>query len=125
MSNYHQLLNNLETLELQHMKDLFPTHLEWAIHQEFFITDSLLDLTDKEIDYRKKQLIERRMKKENFPYHKGVKNFDFDFQTNLKKAEVMDCCKFRFMGTHDNLLFIGNSGVGKTPLTTAIGIESQ
>lgn len=125
MSNYHQLLNNLETLELQHMKELFPTHLERAIHQELSLTDSLLDLTDKEIDYRKKRLIERRMKKANFPYRKGLKDFDFDFQPKLKKAEVMDCSTLRFMDTHDNLLFIGNSGVGKTHLATAIGIEAS
>lgn len=125
MSSYHQLLNNLETLELQHMKELFPTHLERAIHQELSLTDSLLDLTDKEIEYRKKRLIERRMKKANFPYRKGLKDFDFDFQPKLKKAEVMDCRTLRFMDTHDNLLFIGNSGVGKTHLATAIGIEAS
>ncbi|EPI40271.1 IS21-like element helper ATPase IstB [Enterococcus faecalis] len=125
MSSYHQLLNNLETLELQHMKELFPTHLERAIHQELSLTDSLLDLTDKEIEYRKKRLIERRMKKANFPYRKGLKDFDFDFQPKLKKAEVMDCSTLHFMDTHDNLLFIGNSGVGKTHLATAIGIEAS
>ncbi|MCO5542242.1 IS21-like element helper ATPase IstB [Enterococcus faecalis] len=125
MSSYHQLLNNLETLELQHMKELFPTHLERSIHQELSLTDSLLDLTDKEIEYRKKRLIERRMKKANFPYRKGVKDFDFDLQPKLKKAEVMDCSTLRFMDTHDNLLFIGNSRVGKTHLATAIGIEAS
>ena len=35
----------------------------------------------------------------------------------------MDCSPIRFMNTHDNLLFIGNSRVGKTHLATAIGIE--
>ncbi len=125
MSSYHQLLNNLETLELQHMKELFPTHLERSIHQELSLTDSLLDLTDKEIEYCKKRLIERRMKKANFPYRKGVKDFDFDFQPKLKKAEIMDCSTLRFMDTHDNLLFIGNSGIGKTHLATAIGIEAS
>lgn len=73
-------------LELQHLKELFPTHLERAIHQELSLTDSFLDLTDKEIEYRKKRLIERRMKKAKSPYPKGLKDFDFDFQPKFKKA---------------------------------------
>lgn len=125
MSSYHQLLNNLESLELQHIKDLFPTHLERAIHQELSLTDSLLDLTDKELAFRKKCLIENRMRKANFPYLKELKDFDFDFQPKLKKAEVMDCGTLRFMDTKDNLLFVGNSGVGKTHLATASGIEAS
>lgn len=37
----------------------------------------------------------------------------------------MDCSILRLMDTHDNLLFIGNSEVGKTHLATAIGIEGS
>lgn len=37
----------------------------------------------------------------------------------------MNCSTLRFMDTHDNLLFIGNSGVGKTHPATAIDIESS
>lgn len=124
MSNYHQLLNNLDSLGLLHFKELFPTHLERSIHQELSLTDSLLDLTDKEIDFRRKRDLERRLKRANFPFRKTVKDFDFDFQPKLKKAEVMDLSTLRFMDTRDNLLFIGNSGVGKTHLAIAIGIEA-
>ena len=124
MSNYHKLLNNLEALELNHLKELFPTHLERAIHQELSLTDSLLDLTDKELEYRKKIILEKRLKRANFPFMKGIKDFDFDFQPKLKKTEVMDLITLRFMDTKNNLLFIGNSGVGKTHLATAIGMEA-
>ncbi|MDR2879439.1 MAG: IS21-like element helper ATPase IstB [Fusobacteriales bacterium] len=124
MSNYHKLLNNLESLELYHLKELFPTHLERAIHQELSLTDSLLDLTDKELEYRKKIILDKRLKRANFPFMKGIKDFDFDFQPKLKKTEVMDLITLRFMDTKNNLLFIGNSGVGKTHPATAIGMEA-
>lgn len=124
MSNYHKLLNNLEALELFHFKELFPAHLERAIQEEVSLTDSLLDLTDKEVDFRRKTMLQNRLKRANFPYLKGIHDFDFDFQPKLKKAEVMDLITLRFMDDSSNLLFIGNSGVGKTHLATAIGIEA-
>lgn len=124
MSSYHKLLNNLEALDLFHLKELFPTHLERAIHQELSLTDSLLDLTDKELEYRQKIALENRLKRACFPFLKSIKDFDFDFQPKLKKTEVMDLNTLRFMDTQDNLLFIGNSGVGKTHLATAIGMEA-
>lgn len=124
MSNYHKLLNNLEALELFHFKELFPAHLERAIQEEVSLTDSLLDLTDKEVEFRRKTMLQNRLKRANFPYLKGIYDFDFDFQPKLKKAEVMDLITLRFMDDSSNLLFIGNSGVGKTHLATAIGIEA-
>ncbi|MGI6402879.1 MAG: hypothetical protein ACOX0K_01370 [Oscillospiraceae bacterium] len=70
MSSYHKLLNNLESLELFHLKDLFPTHLERAIHQELSLTDSLLDLTEKELEYRQKIALESRLKEGLLPISK-------------------------------------------------------
>lgn len=40
--------------------------------------------------------------------------FNFDFQPKIKKSEIQDLVTLRFLDTYDNLLFIGNSGVGKT-----------
>lgn len=50
-----------------------------TIYKELSLTNSLLDLTDKKIDYRKKQLVERRIRKVNLHYRKRLKYFDFYF----------------------------------------------
>ena len=40
-------------------------------------------------------------------------DFDFQFQPKINKAEILDLHTLRFLDKHENLLFIGNSGVGK------------
>ena len=52
-----------------------------------------------------------------FPYHKRLHDFNFDFQPKIKKSEIQDLVTLRFLDTYDNLLFIGNSGVGKNPFS--------
>ena len=42
----------------------------------------------------------------------------------MNKAEVLDLHTLGFLVNHDNLLFIGNRGVGKTHLTISITLEA-
>jgi len=41
----------------------------------------------------------------------------------MNKAEVLDLHTLHFWDNHDNLLFVGNSGVGKTHLAVSITLE--
>ncbi len=42
---------------------------------------------------------------------------DFGFQPKITRTEILDLCTLRFMDTNNNILFIGNSGVGKTSMS--------
>ena len=59
----------------------------------------------------------------NFPFIKTVEDFDFDFQPDINKKEILELNTLRFLDRHDNILFVGSSGTGKTHLATAIGIS--
>ena len=93
MSNYHQLLNQLTDLNLTCVKENLPAHLDEVA------------------------------KSAMFTYHKRLYDFNFDFQPKIKKSEIQDLVTLRFLDTYDNILFIGNSGVGKTHLAVSIGLE--
>ena len=54
----------------------------------------------------------------------ALDEFDFDFQPSINKKEVLDLATLRFIEEKKNVLLIGSSGVGKTHIATAIGIEA-
>jgi DNA replication protein DnaC len=125
MSTYIQLSNNLDKLKLNQIKEFLPIHLEELKTNEKSLSESLLELTSKEIAFREKRAAEVNIKVSNFPYQKTIHDFDFTYQPSVKKHEVQDLCSLRFLEDKQNILFIGSSGVGKTHLATAIGMEAS
>lgn len=89
------------------------------------IIDILKELTDKEIEFREDRAAQINLTISNFPYHKTVNDFDFSYQPNISKNQILDLCSLRFIETNSNILFIGSSGVGKTHLATSIGMEAS
>lgn len=47
MNNYNKLLNNLETLKLDKIKDYYPNYVDKATKNNLSITDALLELTNR------------------------------------------------------------------------------
>ena len=64
------------------------------------------------------------LKVAHFPYIKEIKDFDFDYQPSINKDVINDLATLRFIEEKKNVLFMGNPGVGKTHLATALGIEA-
>jgi DNA replication protein DnaC len=125
MSSYVQLINNLEQLKLTKIKEYIPNYLDNNINNNLSIVDILKELTDKEIEFREDRAAQINLTISNFPYHKTINDFDFNYQPNISRNQILDLCSLRFIETNSNILFIGSSGVGKTHLATSIGMEAS
>lgn len=123
-SDYQKLLNNLDALNLKHMREYIPNYIEAANREELSLTTSLLELTNQELAFQKNQTVERVIQRARFPKRSSLEDFDFDFQPSLNKKEILDLKHMGFMEKKENLVFIGNPGVGKTHLVIAVGIEA-
>ena len=62
------------------------------------------------------------VKTANFPFIKTLDDFEFDFQPGINRKEMLELGNLGFIDRKENILFVGNSGVGKTHLATAIGV---
>jgi len=125
VSAYTQLLNNFDILKMSKMKELFPSYIDQVVAQEKSIVDVLNELTKAEIDYREERAKQINLTISHFPFIKTINDFDFQYQPSLNKAQILDLLSLRFIEQNENILFIGSSGVGKTHLATAIGIEAS
>jgi DNA replication protein DnaC len=123
-TNYNKLLNNLEELKLYTMKDNLDDYITYVNNDEKNMVDALYELTEKEKEIKKERAIKACIHTAGFPFNKTINDYDFGFQPSVNKKEIEDYGSLRFLENNENILFVGSSGVGKTHLATAIGIEA-
>jgi DNA replication protein DnaC len=124
MSNYNQLMNNLSELKLLEIQNQIDVYIDAVNKGDLNIIDALHQMTNLELDAKSKRAMLACVKVANFPYEKEIKDFDFTYQPSINKQQVEDFTKLRFLEKNENILFLGTSGVGKTHLATAVGIEA-
>ena len=123
-NNYVKLLNNLQNLKLEQIKDNLDKYLDLINEGKKDIVDSLYELTALEIDLKKEKAMSACVRVANFPFLKTLDEFDFSFQPSINKEKMLDFRNLRFIENNENILFVGSPGVGKTHLATSIGIEA-
>ena len=124
MKGYENVLKMLSVLRLagiDKMLDEIITDTE--IKKESYIT-FLSRILSAEILYRNKKRLERNMKGAHFPINKTIEAFEFGNVKGVGKSEIINLCDFRWIDKHENLLFFGPPGVGKTHLSIALGIKA-
>lgn len=124
MNEYNKLLNNLEVLKLEKIRSYLPNYLDEITKKKIPFQTALLELTNKEITYRNERASRIQVTVSAFPYEKEIEDFDFDYQPSIDRNEIEDLNTLRFLEKHENILFVGTSGVGKTHLAVALGITA-
>jgi len=84
----------------------------------------LLQLSELELIDRERRAADRRLKAAKFPTHKTLDSFDFKAQPSVNKVLVAELMRGEYIDKRENILLVGNSGTGKTHLTTALGIAA-
>lgn len=121
---YFELLNNLESLGLIEIKNSIDNIIERVNKNEIDFTNGLCELTEREIAFRKERAKIALVKTANFPFQKTLNDYDFSFQPTLNKNEILDLKYMKFIDNHENIIFLGPPGVGKTHLSISIGMET-
>lgn len=119
-----ELNKKLDMLELERIKEILPDYIHKTNKEKPPLTESLNYLLEKEIKFKDARAAEGIIKASNFPFRKTIEDYDFSFQPSVSENQIKELCNLSFIENHENIIFIGNSGVGKTHLAVALGIEA-
>ena len=87
--------------------------------------DLVSRLVSDELDRRSIRLLERRRKQARFrDPQKTLDSFDFTFNKKMNRSLVFDLATGAFISRHDDALFLGPPGTGKSHLAQAIGLAA-
>ena len=76
----------------------------------------LLQLSELELIERERRAAERRLKAARFPAHKLLDEFDFTARPSINKPLLLQLIQGEYLDKRENLLLVGPSGTGKSPL---------
>ncbi len=91
---------------------------EWSYER---FTEALLAT---EVSARQSHGGEARIRAARFPARKSLEEFDFKFQSSIKRQVAEHLGQLDFLAGSENVILLGPPGTGKTHLATAIGIRA-
>jgi DNA replication protein DnaC len=116
---------------------LLPQHLEYlkwpfiqkhhtelaqqSAQQNWDHLEYLRRLVEGEYSERRQRAIERRIKAARFPVLKTLEQFRWDWPKKINRLQVQNLFRLEFLAQKANVVLLGNVGLGKTHLATALG----
>ena len=88
-------------------------------HEEFFEM-----LLQDELNVRKTNRIQRRIKSAAFRELRCLEDFDFSFNPDIKRSQIYELATGQFIREAKDVLFVGPPGVGKSHLVQALGHQA-
>ena len=85
--------------------------------------DYLANLFELELDDRSQRRAERRLQDARFPHRKRLEDFNFE-QSAVNATQLHQLARGEYIARAENVIFVGDSGTGKSHLATALGIAA-
>lgn len=115
---------NLDRLRLPRTKAVLSEVVETAQSQSYSYLQMLDTLLEEEVATKEQRRLDTTFKISGLPFIKTLDDFDFTFQPSLDRQQIHSLFDLTFLSRHDNVLFLGPPGVGKTHLAVALAVKA-
>ena len=103
---------------------MLPDYIHKTSKDNITLTEHLNYLLKEEIEFKDERASEGIIKAAGFPFRKTLEDYEFTFQPSVSENQIRELANLSFIKNNENIVFIGNPGVGKTHLAVALGIEA-
>ena len=112
-----QLLNNLKLKKIQQVlgRELARAEKHEPSYEQF-----LLRLLRHQYQYQQERSLAYRIRMARIPEQWTLETFPFARQPGVRRAAIMQLAELDFIGRAENIVFVGDTGVGKTGLATGL-----
>ena len=112
----------LKRLRLPVIRGIYHKRAQEATKHNLSYEDYLLSLMEEEALVREENTLKRRIKGARFPYLKTLDSFDFS-ACRIDRHKVIQLSQGEYIHRKENVIFLGEPGLGKTHLAIALAIE--
>ncbi len=114
----------LKKLKMPQVARTYESLAREAADNNLDYEEYLLCVLEQEVHQRENNRIQRGIRQAGFPVIKTIESFDFLAIPSLNKPRVLKLMQGEYIRRRENVILIGNSGVGKTHIATALGYEA-
>lgn len=114
----------LKQFKLPDIHDNYDEIVQAAIEERIGYRDFLYKLLKLEEQGKHERLMLRNIKSAGFDGYKTIENFDFSFPKSINQGKINDLATLGFMDRHENIVFLGPPGVGKSHLSVSLGMKA-
>jgi DNA replication protein DnaC len=82
------------------------------------------DLLSRELDQRKENSLQTRIKSAKFPELKSTESFDWDFNPEINREKIDELSNLEFLKTNRIILLLGQPGTGKTHIALSLALKA-
>lgn len=118
------LKDNLQYLKLDTILAGYEAEIADAARRNRTPIEVLERLVALEADARYERAIQRRLHDARIPVLKALDQFDWTWPTSINQDLVRNLFRLKFIEDKSNVVFISNTGLGKTHLATALAYEA-
>lgn len=120
----HQLAGQLRQLRLSGVLETLEARNRQAIDDKWSFMEFLSRILEDEVERRSQKQLHLRLRRGALNSAKTLEGFDFNFNPNLNRQQILELATCEFVRQKRNLLICGPTGVGKSHLAQALGQEA-
>lgn len=117
-------IENLSRLKLRGFIEAYEEQLKSAQYRDLSFEERFAMLVDRESLKRQNHAFQKRVGKAKLRSYAAIEEIDFLAKRNLKKQQVLELAQPSWIKNHHNVVITGPTGVGKTFIASALGLNA-